>query len=251
MERVDTIINFPGIAVAGQPKDVFGFHEDFHEVGTLATSATVIGGWTATHVGTAGTDTGMVLLAEIGGGLIMDVRGTSADNDGVNLNKDGAMFEADTGTTIIFEAKFRIDGCGSSPSMNWLVGLCAPAQTAFLAADAALADVCNTCFLCSADGFAQIDANSTRVAGVTDTRDTAVGTLVDDTFMTFGIIIKNRSKIEFYLDGVLVSSSVANDAIPDGTLTPVIANKTADANTTKPSMEIKYIDCWQTFKEAT
>jgi len=243
--RFGVPVDFPGMQHALVPYDVIGFVEDFRH--TEVASATITsGGWTDTHTGGgADTDTDVSLLTGIGGGIKLWVDAdTAAANDGINLVKDGGMFEADDGTDIIFETKFRIDG--THTSINWLVGLCKPEETAFLAAGGALADVRNACFVCSTDGFAQIDANSTRVAGVTDTRDTAVGTLVDDTDIVLKIIIHGRSKIEFYVDGALVSSSTVNNAIPDGTLTPIAAVLTA--GTDKPEMEIKYISCFQTVK---
>ncbi len=237
--------DFPGMQHPLMPYNVVGFVEDFRFC-EVASATLTSGGWTDTHTGGgADTDTDVSLLEGIGGGIKLWVdAGTAADNDGINLVKDGGMFEADTDTDIIFECKFRIDG--THASINWLVGLCKPAETAFLAADAALADVRNAVFVCSADGFAQIDANSTRVAGVTDTRDTALGTLVDDTDIVLKIIISGRSKIEFFIDGELVSSSTVNNAIPDGTLTPIVAVLTA--GTDEPEMEIKYVSCFQTVK---
>jgi len=69
--------------------------------------------------------------------------------------------------------------------------------------------------------------------------------------MTFRIVISGRSKIEFFIDGVCVSSSTVDAAIPDGTLTPVFGVLASDANDSKPLMEIKYCFCYQTYKQAT
>ncbi len=226
------------------PYDVIGFVEDFSRI-SLASDLIASGGWTSTHVGNAG-DMNVLHLLGIGGGIKLFEDGvTAADNDGVNCTKDGGMFEADDDTDIFFEIKMRIDG--THAAINWLVGLCKPGAVTMLGANGGLQDVRNAVFVCSLDGCAQIDANSTRLAGVTDTRDTAVGILVDDTWMVFKIHISGRDKIEFFLNGNLVSSSILNDTIPDGTLTPVFACKTSATNDA-PEFEVKYVSCWQTTK---
>ncbi|GAG75683.1 unnamed protein product, partial [marine sediment metagenome] len=217
MNRSGKLVNFPGITNAQPGVDVFGFYEDF--IGKdIATHQ--IPGWVATKTGgDFGVDSAVTLLSEIGGGIKLAVLGTT-DNDGINFCMDGGAFTPTAGTSIFFETKLRIDGCDSTPEINFIAGLCAPSQTAMLAANGGLANVRNAIFACSADGFAQLDANSTSAA-VADERETSVGVLVDDTFITLGIVFEGAGKLKFLIDGKIVHTTTTAASIPIGTLTPI------------------------------
>ncbi len=200
--------------------DGYLFEDDFLDLPT--------GKYTATQA-TAGT----FALDNAEGGIALADSGSTTDNQGINVQLGGtagAAFVAPASGLLVYEARVKITTAMSS-GPQFFCGLWATDTT--IIASGALSTSATYC------GFSSVTDNGILLgaSGNGSTAETAssIKTLVADTYVWLGFVIKDRTTITFYVDGVkkddtnTVSIPTTTPMRPSfvcqgsGTLQPVLA----------------------------
>ena len=255
-EHSSTILNPVGNAMVLPPDKKPGtgrgmdlpvvFFDDFISGGYEAASSHISNAadtsvWFNTNV-EAGTGATAMVYQDVAGG-VLKITTAAADDDGVNMQVNGASFIPATGKNLIFEARLTT----STIVDNWFVGLCAtdvsmktaPANYigftstthATSAADAKI--LCVSGATASGSTIGEVQTNST----VTDT-----GLLrVADTYNVVRFEVEDTGTIRFYVNGVLEATHTTN--IPTALITPSLTFLNTGA--VVQSAYIDYVYCAQ------
>lgn len=170
--------------------------------------------WTVTETSGSATEA----LTDGDGGLLL-ITNTTTDNDAVQMQKVGESFTFTAGVPLIFEARFK---CSDVTQNDIVVGLEQTTATP-------LAPVNGVYFL-SSDGVATVDFKVTK-ASVTTTAS-AIGTLVDATFVNLGFAYNGADTIWYGINGTpLGSLAVTNLPTTELTVTFGVQNGSAGVKT--------------------
>lgn len=167
--------------------DGYLFEDDFFDLPT--------GKYTATQA-TSGT----FALGNLEGGVALADSGATTDNQGINVQLGGtagASFVAPALGLLLFEARVKISTAMSS-GPQFFAGLWATDTT--IIASGALSTSATYC------GFSSVTDDGVLLGasgnGTTAETASSIKTLVADTYVWLGFIIKDRTTITFYVDGV-------------------------------------------------
>ncbi len=173
-------------------------HRYFNDFDTFSTSE-----WTITTT-EAGAGSATEALGNGDGGLLV-ITNDDADNDNDFFQKVGESFKFEVGKELWFSARFKVSDATES---DVVIGL--------QITDTSPLDVTDGVFFLKADGSTTVnllvEKNNTATT-------TAVATLADDTFITLAYLYNGVDKIDAYVNGVYVASSVVTNLPDDEELT--------------------------------
>lgn len=162
-------------------------------------------GWVITQSNSTG-----VLVAEVdaaGGVLGVSSAGALAD-DSVNVQLQNCCVKPAAGVNIWFEARIKV----SEADEQWAIGL-AGADTSLIAAGI-FDDVTDKILFGHHTGTADKICTINSDGAIED--ETAdVADIVDDTWVTVGFKMTGITKIEYYVDGVVVETGVTANTMPN------------------------------------
>lgn len=199
------------------------YHSYFNDFDTYLPSEWVI---TTVELG-AGSAT--EALADADGGVLL-ITNDAADNDSDFFNKVGESFLFTTDIRTIFKARFKVSDATQS---DFIMGLQITDTTPLAVSDGV--------YFQKDDGDANLDFHVTKNG--TSTSQTAVATVVDDTYIEVGFYYNGIDAVEYFIDDVRTGSSVITN-LPDDEILTIsfgIQNGVAVAKT----MSIDYIFCAQ------
>lgn len=161
------------------------------------------GDWTITGQGTES-----VALTDGNGGLLL-LSTDVLDNDNCFLNKVGESFLLAAGKRCFFKARLKVS---SAVETDFVVGL--------QITDTSPLDVTDGIYFLKADDAATIDVICRKNATTGSTSDTAIASVVTDTFIVLGFAYDGKSTITYYVDDVAKGTLDASSAyLPDTELT--------------------------------
>lgn len=171
------------------------YFNDFHEY--------LAGEWTITATG-AGT----TALTDINGGAIL-LTNAAADNDNRFHQKVGEGFLLAANKQAFFKTRFKVSDATES---DVVIGL--------QVTDTTPLDVTDGIYFLKADGAATIDFICRKDASTGSNSDTAIASLVSDTFITLAWYFDGVSTVKYYVDGLLDGEvSGSSTYLPDTELT--------------------------------
>lgn len=180
--------------------------------------------WTITTT-EAGAGSATEALTDADGGVLL-VTNAAGDNDNDFFNKVGESFLMAAGKKAWFKARFKVSDATQS---DFVMGL--------QITDTSPLDVTDGIFFQKDDGDASLDFYVEK--NDTATTETAVATVVDDTYLSVGFYYNGDDNIAVYVDDVL-KANVATTNLPDDEVLTVsfgIQNGEAVAKT----MSVDYI----------
>ena len=193
------------------------YHNYFNDFDTY-----VAGDWTVTE-----TDSGATQALTNGDGGLLLITNTAADNDLVALQKKGESFTFASGKKLAFEARFKVSDATQS---DVVVGLQVTDTTPLA--------VANGVYFIKNDGVAT--ANFVVTKDSTSTTNSAVATLVDDTFITLGFYY-DGGNLYYFVNGTLAGSSVTTN-IPASTTTLTVSFAIQNGEAAAKTMTVDYIN---------
>lgn len=173
------------------PSKVHVFFDDFDKFAAAD--------WTITTT-EAGAGSATEALTDADGGVLL-VTNDDADDDADFFNKVGESFLMASGKKAWFKARLKVSDATQS---DLVIGL--------QITDTTPLDVTDGIFFQKDDGDANIDFHVEK--NNTATSSTAVGTLVDDTYIVLGWYYNGDDAIEVFVDNVKVAT-VATTNLPD------------------------------------
>lgn len=244
MSKYDLIgpaLQVPGFVNARRGIDVYGHHEDWSR-GTCSSGTLTCDGWIslATNGGAANTDIDFVInLAAPGGLESRDLGGT--DNFGLQITYSSMVFFPAAGKQIHFRAKLKTNGVVGSP--NWFMGLSdkATAGATPVMDNATISDVTHAGFYGIA-GYTIVAASKNDDGGTAETGTTGLG--VTTTYKILEVTVIGVSRVEFRIDGVLVST--LDTYPPDGDHALWMTWIHESEGTTTEDFFIPFMECWET-----
>lgn len=192
------------------------FHTYFNDFDTY-----VAGDWTVTE-----TDSGATEALTNGDGGLLLITNTAADNDLVALQKVGSSFTFTAGKKLFFEARFKVSDATQS---DVVMGLQVTDTTPLA--------VANGVFFLKSDGAATADLVLTKSS--TSTVNSAVATLVDDTFISLGFYY-DGTNLSYFVDGVLKGTSVTTN-LPASTSNLTVSFAIQNGEAAAKTMTVDYI----------
>jgi hypothetical protein len=148
--------------------------------------------------------TGTIALTDVDGGALLLTNNTSDDN-AIFMQKKGESFRFATGKELWFATRFKVSDATQS---DVVIGL--------QITDTSPLDVTDGVFFLKADGSTTVnllvEKNNTATT-------TAITTLADDTFVTLAYLYNGVDRIDAYVNGVFVASSVVTNLPDDEDLT--------------------------------
>lgn len=205
--------------------DSFSIVDDFFKLDTTAT----VGGWVNDAVGT-----GTVTLADdVAGGVAVLTCQATTDNASEQLAHVSAPFKLAAGKTIWFECRLKLVGDITQSEVSF--GLAALGEDL-----TAVADVKPN------DGIAFTKQDAATTFTLTASKDgtntgevASVDTLVNNTYVTYGLLIDGVTSVTPYIDGV--AGTAATATIPDDeSLAPYFLVRNGDA-TTQEVLHVDYV----------
>lgn len=201
----------PSAAELADPGNGISYFDDF--VGDH--NPTTAEGWVITQV-TTGT---LGLVAAEGGALKVDSAGNTTADDGAEAQLLNCRFLPQAGTNIWFEARVKMNDATD----QYFVGLAATDTT--LMASGVLDDVVD-----KVGFYHEAASTDNKISSVTartsaDDKTADVANNVDDTYMTVGFKITGLTKVEFYVNGVLVETGETAANIPNVALCLSLVSK--------------------------
>jgi hypothetical protein len=156
------------------------------------------GDWTTTTTGT-----GTVALTDGDGGILL-LTNSAANGDALFLDKKGESFTFASGYKLAFRTRLKVSDATLS---SWVVGL----------------QITDTTPLAVSDGvyFLKSTASTTvslKVMATSVATTSTVGVCADNTYLTLGFYYDGASSIGYYLNDVLIGTSVTTN-MPSHTLT--------------------------------
>jgi hypothetical protein len=207
----------------------YDVEDDFYEYDTTATA----GRWVLTSVGT-GTP---ALADEVAGGVVVLTCQATTDDATHQIKGVSAPFKLAAGKTLWFETRFKLVGDATNSELS--IGLVALGEDLSAVADALPADGVvfvkqdtgtGIALTCSKDG-----TDTGAVAGV--------HTLVNNTYVTLGLLIDGVTSVTPYVNGVAGTAATAT-ICDDESLTPSFLVRNGDA-TTQEVLHVDYVRCVQ------
>ena len=191
------------------------YFNDFHEY--------VAGEWTITATG-AGT----TALTDVNGGAILLTNAT-ADNDARFHQKVGEGFLLAANKSAFFKCRFKVNDATQS---DVIIGL--------QVTDTTPLDATDGIYFIKADDAATIDFVCRKDATTGSNSDTAIATLVDDTFITLAWYFDGVSTVKYWVNDVLDGDvSGSSTYLPDTELTISFGNVNGAA--AAKTMTVDYI----------
>lgn len=185
------------LAIAPQRRRV-NTHRYFNDFDTFNTAD-----WTITTT-EAGAGSATEALGNEDNGVLV-ITNDNADNDNDFFQKVGESFKFEVGKELLFASRFKVSDATES---DVVIGL--------QITDTSPLDVTDGVFFLKADGSTTInllvEKNNTATT-------TAVGTLANDTYITLGYLYNGVDRIDAYVNGVYVASSVVTNLPDDEELT--------------------------------
>ena len=198
----ETLSQYP----APDPTKVHTFLNDFDTF--------VSGDWTLTEIGAGGA---AALIAGDGG--LLQLTTDALDNDAIQLQNTVATFLMESGTLAWVKTRCKIEKAVES---DFLIGLAATDSTVF--------DVTDGIFFQKDDGDDDIDIYVKKDSTTGQNVETAVGTIVADTFITLGFYYDGKSSVEAYINDVKVATLDASSTyLPDAALAVTMAYRNGEA----------------------
>jgi hypothetical protein len=250
-------VHMPGSSLARDPY----FWDDFFEGGCAMDAALAnesdpagkfaftenLGAWLITTDGTKAAAMATIVdnagtAASEGSGVLRLTPGTSA-NDFVSAQMNGAPWITRTthgGRRIEFETRIRTN---DADDIKFVAGLCTPDVTGSTAGPLLDGTTAGVYFRNDAGGTGAFEAVSESAS--TETETAAVGTLADDTWTVLKIVVLDRTRVEFYVDGTLVATHVTNIPLTTEGLTPTL-EVGSPTGTTATYLDVDYVAVAQT-----
>jgi len=198
-------VDCPWKEIDGNPGIGITYFDDFTSAPNLVSGE----GWTITQIPDAGT---LKPVADEGGALILDTDNTSTVDQGVQAQLLSCRFKPVAASTIWFEARVKV----ADATDQWFVGLCAT-DTSIFAGGSIDNNTDRAGFYHAVDGADNKVGTVTERGSACDaTIDTAAFT--DGAYKTIGFRISGLTKIEFYVNGVLVETGETTTNIPNAAM---------------------------------
>lgn len=167
----------------------------------------VAGDWTITTV-ELGAGSATEALTDADGGVLL-VTNDAADNDSDFFNKVGESFLMAAGKRAFFKARFKVSDATQS---DFVIGL--------QITDTTPLDATDGIYFQKDDGDANLDVYCRKDATTGSTSDTAIHTMVDDTYVEVAWAYDGVSEVKVFVDGVHVSTLDGSSTyLPDTELT--------------------------------
>ena len=205
--------------------------------------------WLVTKIDGATDNDEALVVSDAEPGGVLTITTTDADNDSLELQKNGEAFQVQANKDIRFKARLKLTSTTTpTTTIDWFIGLANTDTTVMAGCTDAIGFHGGTTILMANQGAANIIATTASVLGsdwTSTSLQTAADTGVDfedDTFFTVEFEVTSNSRVRFWVNGARVHESVTN--IPGAVeLTPTmcILNNGAEAKT----MEVDYIYCRQ------
>ena len=194
------------------------FHSYFNDFDTYTA-----GDWVVTETGVA-----TQVLSDGDGGWLL-VTNAAADNDASFSQLAIESFSLTSGKRAFFKTRFKTSDVTQSDLQFGLLGV-----------DTTPLDVTDGIYMLKADGAATVDVYCRKDATTGSTSSTAVATLVNDTFVTFGWAYDGVDTVEFFFNDVKVATLDASSTyLPDALLTPSFGVQNGEA--VAKTMTLDYI----------
>lgn len=193
------------------PMAVHTFFDDFHQF--QINNANDLG-WISTEVENGAGDAALTI--DDGPGGVLKVVNDAGDDDSVELQWLAESWKLAANKPLWFEARCKFSDATQS---DFLVGL-AITDTSVITA------VSDGVYFKKDDGNANIDTVTNKNS--TPVESSAVGTLVDDTYVRLGIFCDGVTAVYFYIDGVLVATHTTS-IVDDEDLTITLAHRNGAA----------------------
>ena len=240
-------INNSGVAVRGQSAmwndcpmtDIRAdWNRGYHTEHDFTDGPVLTSRYTNTATGTSGAGT-FTIASEEGGVATMDAGAVTTIGRGSQVQQAttvGAFIATATTGRIWFETRVKgtniVDFLGA-------IGL-ATIDTAVLTSNLATFDVTDFIGFKSLLGTGTLTGTSIAATSATSAA-AAIGSL-STAYQRIGFKVTNRSKVEFYLDGVLSASTVIA-TIPTGLMVPTFVTQ-AFGGGTQPTLSIDWFRCY-------
>ena len=201
----------PWGALVANPGLGITYFDDFNNSANLVTAE----GWVITQT-TTGT---LSLVSAEGGELKLDSAGSTTADDGLEAQLVNCAVKPAAGKTIWFEARVKMNDATD----QYFVGLAAVDTT--LIPSGVIDDVSDKCgfFHHAASTDNKISSITARTSADDATADVADNT--DATYMTVGFRITGLTKVEFYVNGVLVETGETAANIPNALMCLSLVSK--------------------------
>jgi hypothetical protein len=193
------------------PAAVSTFFDDFHSF--QINNANDLG-WISTEVENGAGDAALTIDDAPGG--ILKVVNDAGDDDSVELQYLAECWKLAAAKPLWFEARVKISDVLQS---DLLVGLTITDTSVITA-------VSDGAYFLKSDGAATIGAVTNKNS--TPVTSSAVGTLVNDTYVRLGIFCDGVTAVYFYVDGVLVATHTTS-IVDDEELTITLAHRNGEA----------------------
>ncbi len=224
--------NAPSPADPQYHSHVNEFFDDFHVLDPTAT----VGGWLLAQGGGAGATP--ILLNTVAGGQLQILCAATDDDDGNQLTQVSAPFLLAAGKHLWFEIRFRINNQTNTDvtESDYYFGLASLNEDLTAEADNLAAD---GVLFTKTDGDAGTVDFTASKGGVNTGASSAIATLVDGGWRTFGFYVNGVTDITPYIDGVAGTAIVAT--LPDDTSQGVILGCRNGDAVALQSLEVDYV----------
>lgn len=164
-------------------------------------------------------------LADEDGGVLL-ITNDDADDDSDFFNKDGESFLMAAGKQAWFSARLKVSDATQS---DWIMGLQITDTTPLAVTDGI--------FFRKDDGDTNIDFVVIKDSVATTV--TGAGTNADDTYVTLSFYYDGKSRIRYFVDGVMQGSTVTDNLPDDEVLTVSFGIQNGEA--VAKTMSVDYI----------
>jgi hypothetical protein len=204
------------------PTKLSMYFEDFQNSGTATTAVTTNFIITTTE---AGAGSASEVITDADGGVLL-VTNDAADNDADFFQTVGELFKFVAGKQLWFKARFKVSDATQS---DFVMGL--------QIRDTTPLDVTDGVFFMKDDGDASLDFHVEK--NNTATSASAIATVVADTYFTVGFHYDGAAAVNYYVDDVLLGSSVTTNLPDDEEMTVSFGIQNGEA--VAKTMSVDYI----------
>ena len=195
---LSTAANVNGTLGSFPVPDPTKYHVYFNDFDTYLASE-----WVVTDQGT-----GSAALVDGNGGLLAGATDV-LDNDNTFLNKVGESFLLAAGKQCFFKARLKVS---NAVETDVVIGL--------QVTDTSPLDVTDGIYFLKPDDAATINVLCRKNATTGSNSDTAIASMVDDTFIVLGFVYDGKSTLTYYVNDVALGTLDASSAyLPDTELT--------------------------------
>lgn len=149
--------------------------------------------WTVTKVGL-----GTVAESNTQGAGVL-ITNAAADNDSVAAQVTSRGFAMTDGKKAIFEARLKVSNATQS---DIFMGISVNDTTPIGAAASEETGVADGIFFLKVDGSTEIEAHVRDASSTTFSKDTGLGTMADDTFVSVAWAWNGKEEMKLYVNGV-------------------------------------------------